>query len=400
MKASLLPENEQARLANLYSYQLLDTLPEKDYDDLTKLASSVCNTPISLITLLDKDRQWFKSVYGAEVQETPRDIAFCSHAILNPHEVMLVPDMAKDERFAANPLVTGETRVAFYAGVPLLSEDGYPLGSLCVIDTKPNALNGEQVEALKILANQAMRLIQLHKKNNDLVKSRAHLQEVNAELEKFAQVVANDLMRPCDTIAEITDIVIDKYGDALDVDGRQILSLLKYSADNVKTVIADTLKRSHATQLYQQEKVLFTFNELLEELKVMLPAPVRPILQYEPCDTNLYSFKKMMLQILLSFVSNGISYNTNRVKQVRVSYAETESSYRFTVSDNGLGLPLMQRGGLYEVFGAESGNNKKEYKEYLSNLNYARQLVNKLDGKMEVHSEEGAGSRFLFEIGR
>ncbi len=165
----LLPE-ETARLEALEQYNILDTLPEQDYDELTQLAAQICGTPIALISLIDDKRQWFKSSHGLEIRETPREFAFCSHAITNPSETMVVPDARQDERFASNPLVTGDPNIIFYAGAPLIDENGFALGSLCVIDNTPNQLSQAQLSTLQILAKQVVNLLTLRRQNRDLIQ--------------------------------------------------------------------------------------------------------------------------------------------------------------------------------------------------------------------------------------
>src|SRR5437660_11608112 len=166
MKAPI-PSNEKKRLKVLWQYEVLDTVPEEVFDDLTELAARICEAPIALITLVDEKRQWFKSKVGLTTKETSRDISFCGHAI-GQSDLFIVPDATLDKRFAENPLVTTDPKIRFYAGAPLITPDGHALGTLCVIDYVPRQLSNQQREALQILSSQAVAQLELRKAKADL----------------------------------------------------------------------------------------------------------------------------------------------------------------------------------------------------------------------------------------
>ncbi|MDZ8053230.1 MAG: GAF domain-containing protein [Aulosira sp. ZfuVER01] len=184
-----LPDNEAQRIEALLEYKVLDTPSEAAFDDLTRLASYICGTPIALVSLVEKNRQWFKSKIGLDALETPRDIAFCAHAIVQS-DVFTVPDATADERFAANPLVTSDPNIRFYAGVPLTNPEGYALGTLCVIDYVPRNLTPEQVEALKILGRQVIKQMELRRNLANLVLVTNRRKQVEKIRKHFFKRVA------------------------------------------------------------------------------------------------------------------------------------------------------------------------------------------------------------------
>jgi anti-sigma regulatory factor (Ser/Thr protein kinase) len=176
--------DERARLAALRAYSILDTEPEKAFDDLTLLASYVCQTPISLISLVDEDRQWFKSKLGLRAEQTPREISFCAHAI-QQEGLFIVPDALQDHRFADNPLVHQEPHIRFYAGAPLRTPEGFALGTLCVVDRQPRHLTPEQEQALHALSRQVNAQLELRRnlmELRDALAARDHAEQQREEL--------------------------------------------------------------------------------------------------------------------------------------------------------------------------------------------------------------------------
>src|SRR2546421_6813168 len=178
-----LKNNEARRLKVLWQYDVLDTVPEEVFDDLTELAARICEAPIALISLIDEDRQWFKAKVGVTVNETSRDISFCAHAIKQT-ELFIIPDAMQDARFADNPLVTSDPKIRFYAGAPLITPDGHALGTLCVIDKIPRDLRPEQKQALRVLDRHLMTQLELLRCSRELLHFHKDYEQINNDLDQ------------------------------------------------------------------------------------------------------------------------------------------------------------------------------------------------------------------------
>lgn len=195
--SAAVPENEKERLASLREYQILDTDPEPGFDDLTELAAYICGTSMAMVSLIDEDRQWFKSTFGTTVKESPRSVSFCTHAILED-QLMIVEDASKDERFRDNPFVKSAPKIRFYAGAPFTSRTGQALGTMCVVDLQPRSLSEEQKRALVALSRQVERQLEFRRNLMELraaLKERDHLEEEREELVHGLEHTLGDVKR-------------------------------------------------------------------------------------------------------------------------------------------------------------------------------------------------------------
>ncbi|WP_009630684.1 GAF domain-containing sensor histidine kinase [Synechocystis sp. PCC 7509] len=259
MKAPL-PDNEAQRLKALYGCKILDTASEQAFDDITRLAAQICGTPISLVSLVEAERQWFKSKVGLEAIETSRDVSFCAHAILQP-DILIVSDTLVDKRFATNPLVTSDPQIRFYAGVPLFSPQGYALGTLCVIDFVSRKLSQEQVEALRILGRQASSQIELRCNLVNLVSANEALQKNEDRLRLLESVAVN-----------ANDAILITDAEPIEHPGPQIVYVNQAFTKMTGYSLEDVLGKT--PRLLQGSK---TDQDALDKIRVALKAwqPVR-----------------------------------------------------------------------------------------------------------------------------
>jgi len=246
MKIAPQPTNESGRLKALNRYQILDTNAEKKYDDLVFLASYICETPIALISLIDKYRQWFKAKIGLSATQTSRDYAFCAHTILSPN-VMIVNDAFQDERFHDNPLVTKDPKIRFYAGAPLITSDGYRLGTICVIDIIPREISDRQTKALQALANvvvncfeMRMYLEQLELANAQIANTNKRLGEANQVKSKFLAMAAHDLKNPLASVYGLGLLLLNEPQS--DEEQQEILNGIVFSSKRMLELINELLE--------------------------------------------------------------------------------------------------------------------------------------------------------------
>lgn len=396
------PKTESQRIAALRSLNILDTLPEQEYDQITKLVASICDTPIALISLLDEDRQWFKSKVGVDHCETDKKYSFCNYAIHSEDELMEVSDAREDERFKKNPLVEGETQVVFYAGVPLRNKDGYALGTLCVIDYQLRTLSQKQKEGLMFLANQVIKLFELHSINRGLKKTQKQLKEKNAQLRNFAGVVSHDMKMPLANMIVTIDVLKAKYKESLDSAGFEYLNSLKKSSFQLSDYITNILTHYESDSITSNKKSLEEFDvyTLVEDIIEMLDIGDDCVITFPEENTDIFTNRVALEQILLNLIGNSLKYNDKPKIEIDIDFKKEPNFYRFFVKDNGIGIPKDKQKEIFNLFSIVAENDRKGNKGNGIGLSTVKKMIHNLGGKISVNSIEGKETTFEFTIER
>tara|TARA_R110002126_G_scaffold4491_3_gene23586 strand:- start:1102 stop:2256 length:1155 start_codon:yes stop_codon:yes gene_type:complete len=382
----------------LRSYSILDTLPESDYDNITKIAAEICGTPISLISLIDDKRQWFKSHHGLDATETPKEYAFCGHAINTPNDVFIVQDARKDERFHDNPLVTGDPHVIFYAGVPLVSEAGLPLGTLCVIDHKPNLLSQSQISSLSALSNQVINLLELRKSKQQLERTIMELEEKNEGLERFAVVAAHDLKTPLINISSLAQLFQNQYKDILDSEGLEMLEMIIGSSGNLIGLIDGLLQYSKSESLLREGKSDIELQMLRTDLEGLFNYDHQLKLVLKSDLTKIKAHKTALHQILINLITNAIKYHDKETVEIELGVSESDTHFLFYVKDNGPGIETIHQERIFKIFEKLAATDKFGVRGNGIGLATVKKIVEKLGGAIRVESDLGKGAKFIFSL--
>lgn len=395
-----IPFNESQRLKSLQSFNILDTLEEQEYDAITRIAADICNTPIALVSLVDKDRQWFKSHYGLNATETPRELAFCAHAINTPEKVLLVKDANMDKRFYDNPLVTGGPKVQFYAGAPLNTINGESIGTLCVIDTKPRLeFTDRQLTSLKDLANQVMAQLELRKQviNQEIINQE--LQNKNKQLKNLSHRLAHDMKTPLLGINSLLGFIKEDYSELLkETEIPNYLKIIETKVEFMESLINGIINFITITN---DDIVISSFN-ISKQIKEVLEEQLESkgvILNLENCDHNINHSIKIFNQIFYDFMSNSIKFSNETAPIISISFSENKDFYSFIYEDNGPGIPKEYWRKVFYLF---EKLNVEDSKSTGIGLTTIKSLVKKLGGTIKIDNrlDQKPGVRFTFSIAK
>lgn len=388
---------EEQRISELRNYRILDTISEEEFDAITKIISYICDAPISLITLIDKNRQWFKSAYGVgELKETARSFSFCTHTILEEHNYMIVGDLSEDERFIDNPFVVNEPQVRFYAGATLITQNGHKLGTVCVLDVKPRTLTDKQLETLKLMSLYTMKLIEVRRKNQELETTKTMLQNLNQSLEQYAYALAHDIKAPLRTMSAFTSLLLRKAKGKLNKHEQDYLMFIVKSAKELAAYTQNLLRFSKSTQLNVEDCKDVDLNELLNKINTLLNKNGTVTFLYDDSLPVIFTSEIGLQQILQNLISNSIRYRNPHLPNpyVGIEFVETPTHYQFKVIDNGKGISSIKKKSIFKLFRRDKMNKDSTG----IGLNVVKRIVEKMNGTISLDSEEGGGTTVEFTI--
>ena len=394
-------ENDVARVAALQKYNVLYTDKEEEYDQITQLASQITDMPISLISFVDEDDVWYKSTKGMDLCAVDRDLSFCSYAIEANNTVFILEDIKNNPQYKNHPFVNlEENPVQFYAGVCLIDREGHKLGTLCVIDNKPNKISDSQVKSLKTLAKQVVKLIELHQANYVLNKIKKSLQNKNTELKSFAGVVSHDMKMPLANIIITTDILKAKYSKVLDTNAKEHLKSLKRSSFSLSDYITGLLEHYESDQHSNNQVQEFDIHELLEEIIDSLNIDFECDINFPEKNIELNCNKEAIKQILFNLIANSLKYNDKSTVVIDIDCQEQSLHYYFKITDNGTGIPKDKQKDIFTLF---STLGKKDRRGNTGNgigLSTVKKIVERFGGEIVLTSDEDKGTKIEFTIAK
>jgi signal transduction histidine kinase len=392
MKIAAIPENEPQRIKALHEYEILDTPAEAEFDEVVKLASQICNVPMSLITLIDNDRQWFKAKLGIDLESTGRKEAFCSHAILGT-ELFEITDATKDDRFVDNPLVVNDPNIRFYAGVPLVTTSGFNLGTLCVLDSKPRQLSEEQSFALSVLANQVIKLFELRLKNKALQEEKQKLNKISEQQNKIISMIAHDVRGPLASLKSIITLgqsrIISKEEEdkLMGMASAQLdttIDLLTNLVDWGKMNMEDGTAQFSIVNLFQ------LVQQKMNEFQVTTSLKGNKLVNLVAEDLNLYTDSHALEFILRNLLTNANKYTQNGL--ISIIGKKENNQTTIGICDTGIGMTEKIKNRLFSGSYVESQKGTSNEKGSGLGLTLVKDFVNALNGTISVESELDKGT--------
>lgn len=394
-----IPSDDQRRLRELYRYEVLDTSYEDEFNDVVKLAATICRTPIALISLMDAQRQWFKARVGIDAAEFPRNISFCGHTIATDAPVFEVNDATQDERFLDNPLVTGDPFIRFYAGVPLINSNGFKMGTIAVSDTQPGALNEEQIYTLQSLARQVVKLLDQSLLNKQLEQQRIKLQQQMELQNRILSIIAHDVRNPIGAVKSIIELnarkilsqqdsveLMNMAGKQIDGTVELLNNLVDWGSMQMRGRGVET-EKVHVRTLVSN---MFKSFEVMSSLKSNIMVNLVDEDLFVKSDINAMRF------ILRNLINNANKFTKEGVITV---YAHKEGQLvMISVSDTGVGMTAEMQHKLFDGEHYQSTTGTGNEKGSGLGLILTKDFIEMLGGSIKVESQPEKGTSVYLQF--
>lgn len=390
------PYDENARLKALFEYDVLDTQAEKIFDDLTELASEICETPISLISLVDPDRQWFKSKVGLDAESTDRDIAFCSHAILQD-DIFEIQDALKDERFFDNPLVTSAPNIRFYAGTPLRTPSGYKIGTLCVISDHPKKLSDRQKKSLKLLGREVIAQLEIRMSN-------IKLEVANQYKTEFLSNVSHEIRTPLNAIIGFSELLLENkelkqafseqydFIEKIDFSGKRLLTIINSVLDLSKIEAGKMeLEQVNCNLLDYINNIFMSLSGKAKEKNINFSK-----VEHNDIPKIIIIDVSKLGQILTNLIGNAIKF-TDPDKSVRLELCIIDNMLNIVIVDEGVGIELEDLSLLFDKY-SRVGKSKTNFEGTGLGLYITKGLVTLMGGTINLKSKPNVGTEFHVQL--
>lgn len=391
--------NEKLRRAALAQYAIFKSGPDKDYDQLTFLAAEICDVPVAKIGIIGKVEIWNKSIHGSELDNIPRLNSFCEECINSDEEIFILNKPNNPEIFARAEGIY-DKEYQFFAGVPLINEQGHAIAIFSVFDTKPRELKPIQIKSLKALANQCMNLFEARKQTIKLHHVQRSLKQKYRELEKFASLVSHDIKSPLANIISLTELLKAENENKFDQETREYLNFLVDSSYSLRNYVDGILNFYRSDHILEKDYEDVDLRVLLKGVVDLYAISDDIIINY-PTEGKLHNVNKAALsQVFMNLLSNSLKYNKKDLRKVDIRFRENERFYYFEVEDNGDGIPPEKIEKAFELFTTLDINDRYGNPGTGIGLATVKKHIENMQGQIEVDSTPGEGSNFKFRIRR
>jgi len=391
--------NEKIRQSVLTDYDISKTTTEEDFNQLTFLAATICHAPTAFLSIIDKNHIWLKSKTGIDIDEINRKNAF-AQLTLESEDPQFCLNYSEDPQVFEDAKTHYQDLYKFYVGISLKNSQGYVIGVLSVLDIKERKLKKYQIEGLKALGNQCMKLFEFAKQNKKFRIVQKKLKQKYQELEKFASVVSHDIKSPLANIISLTELLKVENQGKFDDETTQYLNYLNESSYSLRNYVDGILSFYRSEHILEKDYENVDLHNLLSGIAHLYDVANDVEIDYPETAALNNVNKAALTQVFLNLVTNALKYNTKDHRKIQITFKQTETYYHFAVIDNGNGFSEENSSKIFELFTTLDTNDRDGNPGSGIGLATVKKLINSMGGSIKVNSTLGEGSNFQFTIKR